>query len=318
MHILSEAPSRISLFGGSSDLPDYYYDHGGVVISLAINLRTQIHFYQGEDSWDNPGTKFPHGANPDLYYSILTRMGVGGRHAATSRSSFDGVIGAGLGSSASFSVALIAAIKKAKGEKIDRRVVAELAWDAEQKIGRTGGKQDQYAAAYGGANVIIFPPHGEKIDIIGYEREPIEDLIGSLVLFYIGGTRESSSLQQKLRKPTKEQIAGIDSIKDIAMVAHKAMLRGNITALGELLHESWLAKRQLNSKISSSKIDDIYAYGRQQGALGGKICGAGGCGYMLFIVPKEKRAAFVDKMRIKHLEETDFSVNWDGVQTRII
>lgn len=318
MIIKASAPSRISLFGGSTDLPEYYDTYGGVVISLAINLRTTISLYQGADSWGHPGTKFPQKANPDLYYSILTSQGLGGHHAATSQSSFDGVIGAGLGSSASFAVALLTAIKKANGEVINRREIAELAWEAEQKIGRTGGKQDQYAASYGGGNMILFYPNNKEINIIGYERRVLDRLNNSLVLFYTGGTRSSSTFQKKLTTLTEGQLSSLAAIKKFAFQAHKALLKGNIVTLGKLLHESWEAKKALNPNISSSKIDDIYTFARKHGALGGKLCGAGGCGYMVFIVPDKRRKQFVDKMQEKNLEETDFSISYEGLEGRIV
>lgn len=318
MKIIATAPSRLSLYGGGSDLPSYYDTYGGVVISLAINLRSQVTLYRGSDSWNNPGTHFPQGCNPDLYYAILKSQGLGGMHAATSHSRFDGVIGAGLGSSASFAVALITGAKKAKGEKIDRREIAELAWEAEQDLGRIGGKQDQYAASYGGGNLILFYPANEKIKVISYDRKTLDKLIGSLVLFYTGGRRESSTLQKKLMRQTPQQLASLDKMKQFAFSAHKAILQSDIVKLGELLHASWEEKKKLNPKITSSKIDDIYSFARKHGALGGKLCGAGNCGYMVFIVPEGKRAQFVEKMKEKNLEETDFSISYDGLEARIV
>ncbi len=317
MRIISQSPARISLFGGGSDLPSYYEKNGGVVISMAINLRTNIEFYTKDDIFQNPGTHFPYNANPDLYYSILNSMGIGGGHLSASRSSFDGVIGAGLGSSASFSVALISAINKTRGERLDRREIAELAWQAEQRIGRITGKQDQYASAFGGFNVILFRKD-KKIEILPYGRSIADHMLSYMNLFYIGGTRESTKLQKSLIKPTLEQLSLLDDIKDSAFIAQKAILEGKMEIVGKLMNYSWEAKKKLNPNISTGKIDFIYEYARENGAMGGKICGAGSCGYFLFLVSPEKRSKFNEAMAKKNLEPTDFSYDWQGLDARIL
>lgn len=315
MQIISKAPLRVSLFGGGSDLPEYFNKNGGIVISMAINLRSKIEFFTGEDKWGQRSADFPFNANPDLYYSILNSMGVGGRHRACSTSSCDGIIGAGLGSSASFSVALISAIKKSKGERIDRNEVAELAWQAEKEIGRTSGKQDQYAAAYGGFNVILF---GKKIDVLSYDKQVTDHVLSYMNLFYIGGTRDSSELQKTIEHPTADQLVSLEKIKDSAIIAQKAILDGKMDIVAKLLNFSWDIKKQLNKNVSNKKIDKIYDYAKKNGAMAGKLCGAGGAGYMLFLVSPEKQKDFLKKMKKKNLYPTDFSCSWDGLDVKII
>lgn len=315
MHIVSKAPLRISLAGGGTDLPNYYEKYGGIVISMAINLRSKVEFFTKEDKWGQRSADFPFNANPDLYYSILNSMGVGGRHRACSTTSCDGIIGAGLGSSASFSVALISAIKKSKRERIDRNEVAELAWQAEKEIGRISGKQDQYAAAYGGFNVILF---GKKIDVLPYDKQVTDHVLSYMNLFYIGGTRDSSDLQKNIQNPTEEQLVYLEKIKDSAIIAQKAILDGKMDIVAKLLNFSWDLKKQLNPKVSNKKIDKIYDYAKKNGAMAGKICGAGSCGYLIFLVSPERQDDFLKAMKKKNLHATDFSVSYDGLDVKIV
>ena len=317
MIVQASAPSRISIMGGGTDLFNYSSEFGGLVISMAINLRTHISFYREMDSIGHPGIKVPHNADPELYYSILNSMNMGGMHKSSGESTYDGVIGAGLGSSASFCVALIAAIKKSRGEEINRSEIAELAFLAEHKIGKVGGKQDQYAAAHGGTNLILFTKKG-KVEIFPYERNVIDNLLSYMVLYYTGGTRESSDMQQILQNLTIGQIHYLNKIKEHAYLANKYLLQGNIQAVGELLHYSWAEKKKLNKHISNVKINDIYDQGLKAGAIGGKLCGAGGCGYMVFMVDPVKREKFIDSMLKKNLEPIDFSCSYDGIDVRYL
>src|SRR3990167_532240 len=196
MIIVAQSPSRISLFGGGTDLQSYSQRFGGIVVSLAINLYSKVTLYTGDDLFALGKSTVPQGVGPDLAYSILKNHNLGSMHHCTFESSFDGVVGAGLGSSASFSVALLAAIKRSNGERIkDRTKLAHDAWMEEKKIGWYGGKQDQVAAAHGGLNVITF---GKQVEVLGFNRMVGDHVLSYLNLFYTGGKRDSFKIQKKL------------------------------------------------------------------------------------------------------------------------
>lgn len=310
MKIISYAPARISLFGGGTDLT-YAEKYGGIVISMAINLYQRIEYFDGEDIYGGY-TELPYKVSGDFAYSIFSSYGVGGMHLTRIKTSFDGVIGAGLGSSGSFGVGLIAAIKRARGERINRGQIAQEAIFEENKLWITG-RQDQYAAAFGGFNILKF---GKMNEVISFDRIIGDQISEYLHLFYTGGQRKSSRKQIGLKTLKTEDKKKLDELKDIALIAQRAIYEGKMELVGKLLHASWEIKRGMGT--STNKINMIYQYARDNGAIGGKLCGAGQSGYMLFMVSPEKSKDFVEKMRLKGLEETDFSIDYQGVNTRIL
>ncbi len=234
-------------------------------------------------------------------------------HFSRVQSTFDGEIQAGLGSSGSFAVALIAALKREKGERIDKQKLINEAWEAESLVGKRGGVQDQYAATYGGFNIFYFKKG--KTDIYAYDKSIGDHISEYLVLYYIGDKRKSEKVQMKTM--TKDRIKHLNQIKDIALMAQRAILEGRTDMIGKLLHASWEEKK-LSNNVTSDKIDHLYDKGRKNGALGGKLCGAGAGGYMVFWVDPTKQKEFKKKMKKEGLEPTDFEISYDGVSTRIL
>ena len=316
MKILATAPARISLFGGGTDVPSYFTKYGGKVINMAINLRQHVKVYVGDDLFGHNGNKFPYDADPRLFYEIFKKYGLNGIHHIGIRSEFDGFVKSGLGSSASAAVALIGGFYKHIGKKLDRAAIAEEAWDIEvNTLGWYGGKQDQYAAAYGGMNLIEF---GKQVKVTPLPRKQAENLLFSMVLIYIGGTRESRDIQKGFKELTEEQIKALDAIKSYVDKAQHYINRGDLRSVGTLMHEVWQLKKKSNKGVSNPKIDEIYNYAFENGALGGKILGAGGAGYMLFIVKPEDKENFIGKMKENGYEDIDFSIDWNGVEARIV
>lgn len=311
MIISSRTPARISLFGGGSDLDSYSTKYGGLVISMAINLYQELKLYTGEESWSRV-TKFPAGVSNDLAFSITKNYGLGSFHHCVMKSAFNGVVGAGLGSSGAFGVGLIAAIRKSKGIPMDRNYLAQAAWVEESRLWTTG-KQDQYAAAFGGFNVLIF---GKQTEVISYPREKGDKIAEYLHLFYTGGSRKSAKLQKKYETLTAQKLMYLDQIKTIAQMALQAIRAENMELIGKLLHASWEIKREMGA--STERIDSIYNYARNHGALGGKLLGAGEAGYMVFFVKPEERREFLTAMTEKGHESIDFAICYNGVQTRIL
>jgi len=305
MTIISLSPTRISLFGGGTDLVPYSSKYGGLVISLAINLRQEVMMHSLVDH-----NIFPAKADPKFYQKILDYFGINGVGLYCS---FDGLIEAGLGSSASAAVAMVGAINRWQKRGMTLSDIAETAWELEVgRIGLFGGKQDQYAAAYGGFNVINFE---DRVTVLPLTKEAIERLLPSMVLLYTGDLRRSANIQEGMRTLDAGQVDKLDRIKKIAVDAIDPINQGDIAKVGYLLDQAWLLKRQSNKGVSNTYIDDIYRKALEAGALGGKLLGSGGGGYMLFIVEPNTKQDFIAKMGLQHW---DFSPCWQGLETRIL
>lgn len=278
MKVIATAPSRISLAGGGSDTAPYCEEYGGAVISLAINLRQH---YSCEDKYIEMDT-------PE--YCV-----------------FDGVIGAGLGSSAAYYV-----VKAAVYLQTDKDSIAQAAWFEEVVKGKKyGGKQDQWASAYGGFNFMLF---SKDVEVFPFAKSTAEKLMPSLALFYTGGTRDSSKLQNKFKHPTRKQIKALNKGKMLAYEMAKYIKRDDIESTGELLDEVWQYKKESNT-VTTPKIDAIYKKAKKLGAWGGKLLGAGGCGYMVFMVSPERRKRLIKDLGVQHI---DFSPCFNGVEVRQI
>lgn len=311
MKILSTAPSRISLFGGGTDVAPYATLFGGIVISLAISIRQHLTLYSGPDLYEHPYFEIPPNAQKEFYYKILDEYGLNDMHQSSLKSEYDGLIESGLGSSASAAVALLGAINKRLELNLTLDQIAQKAWELEtKKIGLFGGKQDQWASAYGGVNVFEI---SDKVKVTPLARGFIEPLMPSLVLLYTGKNRKSATIQENFKKPTKQQIKALDKIKALAVQAVDPVAHGDYEAVGNLLHEGWMLKKASNKLASTEWIDDLYKKGINLGALGGKVLGAGGGGFMLFVIDPDKRKWFVYEMG---LEEFDFSIDYNGLEVR--
>lgn len=320
MKILAQSPARISLIGGGTDVPPYCDRYGGKVLSMAINIRQHVELLTDNDKWEITSNTFPWDADPKLFYTILEHFGINGMHHSKIRSSFDGILGAGLGSSGSAAVALIAAIYKLQGKAINKHEIAKIAWEIEvEKMGWFGGLQDQYASAFGGTNVIeITNDLTRKVTIRPIPKDWVNTLYPWMVLFYIGGTRKSKDIQKKFNTISKGQKVALDKLKGMVDIVVGSLMNGNIQKLGRLLDEAWELKKQTNKKVTNTRIDTLYNIAKRQGALGGKICGAGQSGYFLFIISPAQRKKLVEKMATQGCEQIDFVPDWQGVETRIL
>jgi D-glycero-alpha-D-manno-heptose-7-phosphate kinase len=312
MKIISYTPTRISLFGGGTDLPEFYNTYGGAVISLAINLRQRLTLYSGDEQFESPYSSSPD--NP-FFYKILEKFHLGSMHHCSFASTFDGIMGAGLGSSASAAVGMLGAINKLKSLGLTRSQIAQGAWELENKvIGWHGGKQDQYAATYGGFNHIAF---GNDIEVTPIAQHKGEALREYLTLFYAGGTRKSHKIQQGMKKLSKKQIQALGKINRITLSALLYLVAEQYEEIGRLMDVAWKYKKESN-KVSTPEIDEIYEYAMTSGALGGKLLGAGGGGYMVFMTKPENREQFLEKMKQKNLQMIDFDIDFNGLDCRII
>ncbi|OAN46739.1 kinase [Paramagnetospirillum marisnigri] len=320
--IISRTPFRVSLFGGGSDYPTWFKQFGGQVVGFAINKycyitlrslppffahRHRIAYSQVENV--NEISEIQHPA----VRAVLAEMGVD----SGVEIHHDGDLPArsGMGSSSSFTVGLINTLLAKQGRMATKKQLAEEAIRIEQQvIGENVGSQDQVWAAYGGMNRISFL-HDGSFDvaplIIATERR--KAMIGSLMLFFTGFSRFADKVAAK-------QIANMDNRRahihkmaamvDEAISIMSAPVDRPLDDLGKLLHESWLLKRELADAVSTPEIDEIYQAAMDAGAIGGKLLGAGGGGFMLFYVRPENQAKV--RERLKNLIHVDFDVDTSG------
>ena len=293
--IISKTPYRISFFGGGSDYPSWYLKNGGSVISTTIDKYIYIScrhlppFFEHKYRivWSHiENVKYindiKHRSVKELlkYFKIKKGLEI----------HYDGDLPArsGMGSSSVFVVGLMNLLNNFKGKKINKKNLAFNSINFEQNILKdTVGSQDQIAATYGGFNKIIFKSDGSfKVKPILIKKSTQRKLNNNLVLLYTGFKRTAhniaSTYVNKLQNAKRNHILEILShVKE----AEKVLKENDLNRFGKLLHESWLAKRSLSNSITNSKIDEIYKNAINKGALGGKLLGAGGGGFLLFFVP---------------------------------
>lgn len=297
--IKAVAPCRISLFGGGSDVATYYQQHGGLVINMAVNIRQEVRIglpYSELDVTDDPEFL------KAFYQGEVVHKN-------------ESIVASGMGSSAALAIALLAAKKRLHGQNITLNELIQEAWDIEvNKIGLYGGLQDHIAAAYGGVNFIEFNKDGFQVTPLA--RGFIEPLLPSLVLMFSGEIRTDKKIQEGFKDLDSTQVKALDMIKQLAVDAIDPIGNGDYKKVGELLDTAWALKKESNAGVSNPRLDNIYENAKHYGALGGKVCGAGGGGFMIFVVDPAKRAGFIEKMEKEGLKQWDFSPCWQGVDVR--
>ena len=320
--VISRTPFRISFFGGGTDYPVWYRENGGAVLATTIDKycyltcrylppffehKSRIVYSKTEHVKDIDEIQHPSVRETLRFLNI--REGVEIHH--------DGDLPArtGLGSSSSFTVGLLHALYALKGVMPSKRQLAIEAIHIEQEmIKENVGSQDQTLAAFGGFNRVDFSgEHNLQIRAIILSYDRLEQLQNHLMLFFTGFSRTASEIAGEQIKKTphkKEELSTMYQMVDEAI----NILSGNhdISEFGKLLHETWQIKRSLTDKISTSQIDDIYATALSAGAIGGKLLGAGGGGFMLFFVKPELQPKV--KAKLNHLLHVPFRFETTGSQ----
>jgi D-glycero-alpha-D-manno-heptose-7-phosphate kinase len=301
--IVSRAPVRFSLGGGGTDLPSYSSVHGGFLVAAAIDKYIYVsanrRFYdtirlaysktETVDSVD----KIEH----RIFREALRHSGITQGIELTSVA--DVPSNSGLGSSSSFTVALLNALHTFKHEFISSRQLAEEACHIEIDVLKEPiGKQDQYISAFGGISAFTFNPDGSvDVERVPVQPDVLEELESNLLIFYSGVERAASKvLSEQGKNITKNEDKAVERmhrIKELGRETLRILTKGNIDAYGELLHEHWMNKRKLTSNMSDSAIDEHYEAARAAGAIGGKLMGAGGGGFFMFYsAPADRRRVY--------------------------
>lgn len=320
--IVSRTPFRLSFFGGGTDYPAWYLAHGGAVLATSINkycyltcrylppffdYRYRLVYSLVETA--NLPDEIQHPAAREVLRYMQMPHGVEIHH--------DGDLPArgGMGSSSAFTVGLLHALHALKTQMPSKNQLALESIQLEQDILREiVGSQDQVSAAYGGLNHVLFLPNGEiTVQPMILPRERLDALNAHLMLFYTGLKRTASSIAQSYVndiEASKQQLHATHAMVAEAVALLKS--KNNLAEFGKLLHESWLVKRSLSPVVTNPEVDDIYEAARSAGAIGGKLAGAGGGGFMLLFAPPHCHAAI--RETLKHLLLVPFKFEFNGSQ----
>lgn len=316
--IITRAPFRVSFCGGGSDLPSFYEKYGGCVLSTTIRkyMYLTIHNYFEKDQivLKYSKTEVVHDSSEiehRIFKQCLSDFNLKGVEIS---SMADIPAGTGLGSSSTFTVALLQLLYTYIGEYVSKYKLAKDACTIEiEKLGEPIGKQDQFAAAFGGLKFYEFMPNGfVNVEPVIMALDSYKKLEDNLLMFYLGGTHSASAILEEQSQNVKSMDKAMIQKKmcDITRTLKAELQKNNVDAMGELLHENWMLKKSLASGISNPFIDDVYNRAMEAGAMGGKLLGAGGAGFMLFYVPKERQETV--KTVFRDLREMDFEMDNSG------
>ena len=315
--IIVQTPLRVSFFGGGTDFRSFFSAEGGCVLSSAIDKYVFVTIKERFDQLLRIGytrtemvtsvAEIQH----ELIRESLNKTRIERGVEVTTMGDIPSS-GSGLGSSSTVTVGALHAMYTYRGEIVPAEQLAREACEIEIDIlGKPIGIQDQYIAAYGGLRFMEFAPDGKvRCETIGLDTYLKRRLNESLLLFFTGVTRRADTILDEQKRNIGDRLMVLREMKQMAYTARDELRAGNLDSIGELLHKSWELKKQLASQISNGMIDDMYQAARRAGAIGGKITGAGGGGFLLLYCPQEKREAV--RAALSHLQELPFRLEQDG------
>jgi len=317
--IISRTPFRISFVGGGSDIETFYSQHKGAVLSTSIDKymyisshkffakeEIQVKYSQTETVDNVEKLKHP------ILREAIKKFKINGGLEISSIADIPS--GTGMGSSSSFAVGLLHNLHAIKRNYVSKEILADEACEIEIDILKEPiGKQDQYAAAFGGLNIIHFNQDGSVIVEPLYIKEEVYQAFqDNLILFFIGNIRSASKIlsEQKKNISTGERFNNMKSMVGLVFEMRDALYNGKLNDVGKILHENWILKQKLASQISNDDINKIYETGLKHGATGGKLLGAGGGGFMLFYCEKSKQSKL--KEALNPYRQFNFKFERDG------
>ncbi len=333
MLIRAKAPLRVSFAGGGTDVPPFPQTEGGCVLSATINkyafgtLCPRDNGHIRIESLDfgltveyDLQTELVYDGKLDLAKAAIRNLG------GQSTAGFDLFLhtevppGSGLGSSSTLMVALVGLLKELKNLVLTNYEIAELAYTLERKeLGIKGGLQDHYAAMFGGFNFIEFLDTRVIVNPLRIGQDTINELEHNLLLCFTGNTRLSTSIiddqTKRYKEGDKDTLAGLRSQKELAVEMKNALLKSRLDDFGDLLHTAWGYKKRMSPKISTPLIDELYAEARKAGALGGKIMGAGGGGFMLLYCQFERKQQIAERLKKMGAVLSGITFESHGLQT---
>lgn len=328
MPLIARAPMRISFGGGGTDLEDYYSRYGGIVVSGAIDK----YFYAVVSGSGSPGLQLisanygsfhVQDAVEDLVWdgnlalpkAAVDQFGLPPGHEVFMASEIPP--GTGLGSSSAAAVCLALALSAKQGRRYSPAELAEAASRLEiDTLGMPIGRQDQYASAFGGINAISFGSSGVTVEPLSISPERVKELEDSLMLFFMGSSRSSSTILREQRESTQRRdervLESLHVIKDLALLMRQEIESGDLSAIGALMDRAWQMKKRLADSVTNEFIDRCYSAAREAGALGGKVTGAGGGGFLLLFCPPARQQQVAASLRGLGLQQMRFRFDFLG------
>jgi D-glycero-alpha-D-manno-heptose-7-phosphate kinase len=325
--LIARSPVRVSFFGGGTDIPAYYERYGGAVLSTTIDKYVYVHlntsarntlqitssdyrtFYR-----HTPGEPLLWDGDLSLPRAVLQQFGV--EHGVSMFLASEAPPGTGLGSSSAVTVALIKGVSAACGLYLTKQQVADLACYIEiEKLGKPIGKQDQYAAAFGGLNWIEFKADGITVDPVEVPASTITRLESNMLLMFTGATHDSAHILAHQTQGTKHKGIVVESLQaayELALQARTHLMRGEVERFGAMLDTAWQHKKKFAPGVSNELIDHCYSVARNNGALGGKIAGAGGGGFLLLYCEDGSINRVDQALTREGLKRMDFQFEDDG------
>lgn len=308
--VITQTPFRMSFFGGGTDFKEFYEEHGGSVISTSfdkycyVTVRHLPRFFDYSNQITYNVIERTNTAEEIKHPAVREAMKYLDMHELRVVYEADLPARSGIGSSSSFAVGLISACYALKGKYADKRKLADDAIYLERVLcNESGGIQDQIAASFGGFNRIDFDSEGYRVNPIIISRERKKQLNKNLMLFFTGFSRFSSDIAVKQKEATKNKVNELIEMKNLVNEAEKILTsKTELIEFGKLLDYTWKLKRGITDNISNNSIDDLYKIATNAGAIGGKLLGAGGGGFMLFYVEEDKqekvKEAFKDLLHV--------------------
>jgi D-glycero-alpha-D-manno-heptose-7-phosphate kinase len=300
MIVTSRAPVRIDFAGGWTDVHIFAHGAGGAVVSAAIshyvNGRLETH------DTDETATLVP-----------------GRREGLSVAYQSDLPSGSGLGTSATLNVVWLSLVKSQIASDEDRAQIAELAYQLEEMLGILGGKQDQYGSAFGGFNFMTFT-QDVTVERLRIAAETVRELESRLVLCYTGKPRLSSNIHENVwgafRRGVPETVNALYALRDCAAEARATLLAGDVEGLAQVVSRNWQHQKALDPSITNAQIENLFEEATAAGAIGGKACGAGGGGCLLFFAEASRQSALSDALSTAGARVIPFTFDFDGLQVR--
>jgi len=322
--IVSRAPVRFSLGGGGTDLPTYAREHGGFVVAAAVDkflfvcvarrFYANIRLAYSETEIVDTVDQIKH----RIFREGLRLTGI--PRAVELHSLADVPSNSGLGSSSSFTVALLNGLHAFKREFVPAEQLAREACQIEIDVLREPiGKQDQYIAAYGGISAMTFNSDGSvDVERLPLRDDVVDELESNLIIYYTGVERAASTVLKEQAKTIVENrdaaVQRMHRIKELGRETRRILLAGELDVYGEMLHEHWTNKRKLAASMTDSVLDEHYEVARRAGALGGKLMGAGGGGFFMFYVRASERRRVHEALSARGLRPLRFRFDFDGAR----
>ena len=326
--ILARAPMRITLGGGGTDLPCYYSKYGGFILSAAIDKYLYIYVNRpaADDLIRVKYSRYEEVMESDQVQHDLVRPALkllGIKNNVEIVSMADVPAGTGLGSSSTYLVALLTSLYELKRERVPTQALAEFAYKVEREMaGHPVGKQDHYLAAFGGITCLEIDRDGRvQVSPLNISITTAEDLHSRVLLFFTGISRNANNILQDQRRDTeKEDPTVLDSLhhtKEMGYRSKEYLENGDLEKFGHLLHEHWENKKRRSVAISNPEVDGWYEIAREAGALGGKLIGAGGGGFLMLYCPIRRKESVRKALAAVGIREMAYSFDFQGAKVLV-